>query len=219
MGKTESIKAEEAKKIFGNDIPTPEELTDWSWVKDHIKLDLRRAGTQSLKVIVCPYKDMEYSLRIPFGGHANVKVTKSLAEHWGVSHNEMFDHATNNTEAETIIRPLSEIMDEMMREMGFEVPDEEENCLPVVVVTNSDKYLGASGIMSHNVLRHVCEKLGTDHVMIIPSSIHEVLCAPADIMSEKDAMEMVKAVNVAQVPEEDRLSDTPWYFNNNNCIG
>ena len=50
-------------------------------------------------------------------------------------------------------------------------------------------------------------------VVVLPSSIHEVLILPDNGFFEVPALnEMVKEVNETQVPDEDILSDHVYYY-------
>ena len=83
----------------------------------------------------------------------------------------------------------------------------------IYVATNKNGYHGASSINDLEFLRECMEKMGCDKVVIIPSSIHEILLVRE---SEKDTAEsfrkMICEVNDGFVEESERLSDHPYIF-------
>ncbi len=80
------------------------------------------------------------------------------------------------------------------------------------VLTNSRGINGASCILYPQVLKDFAEDLGKD-LIVIPSSIHEVLLTPANLIFTFDELnEMVRSINQSDVPAEDCLSDHIYYF-------
>ena len=85
--------------------------------------------------------------------------------------------------------------------------------LPMYVVTNRTKCDGAAVILYHDVLDKVCDALHTDEFYLLPSSRHEVICVPANLGKDVDALRrMVHEVNMTQVPPEDLLSESVYYY-------
>ncbi len=81
------------------------------------------------------------------------------------------------------------------------------------VVTNRTKCDGAAVILYHDVLDKVCDALHTDEFYLLPSSRHEVICVPANLGKDVDALRrMVHEVNMTQVPPEDLLSENVYYY-------
>lgn len=68
-------------------------------------------------------------------------------------------------------------------------------------------------------LRKASDQLGGD-LVILPSSIHEVLLAPWISKTDSRAMkEIVRRVNETEVPDEEQLSDhVYWYIRSEDRI-
>ena len=82
------------------------------------------------------------------------------------------------------------------------------------VLTNLRGINGAACMLYPQVLKEFAEKLGED-LLVLPSSIHEVLLTPANLTisySYDELNEMVKSINQSDVPAEDCLSDHIYYF-------
>lgn len=90
-------------------------------------------------------------------------------------------------------------MNPQMAEM-FPKPEHEEQ----LVLSNDKKFYGATAITNKAVLDLACERLGSDTIYILPSSIHECL---AIAMGEPEELrQMVCEVNDTQVVPQERLS-------------
>lgn len=83
-------------------------------------------------------------------------------------------------------------------------------------LTNRDENFGASGIA---VSRNLLEGLATaieDDIILIPSSIHEVLVVPASIMEgrEDEIPDIIGEVNIdpGKIRSQDVLGDKPYYI-------
>ena len=91
--------------------------------------------------------------------------------------------------------------------MGFDDEDDDvmEGTSGFYVITNNECFHGAGAIFKFDEIRRVAERIGND-LLIIPSSIHEILCIDEDAISVEDAKAMVTEVNDSEVKPEDRLS-------------
>lgn len=81
----------------------------------------------------------------------------------------------------------------------------------ISVISNDKNIFGATGIFYPGCLESVSEKAGGD-ILIIPSSIHEVLCIPADLADADDLRKMLYEANNDIVPEQDVLSYNIYYY-------
>lgn len=80
------------------------------------------------------------------------------------------------------------------------------------VMTNKRKQYGASILLFEDELASVAEKMHGDFY-ILPSSVHEVLAVPEDLMKDPELKEMVKNVNDSEVAEEEILGYTIYKYN------
>ncbi len=88
----------------------------------------------------------------------------------------------------------------------------QEDAAPLFVLTNPPGINGAVCILYSNVLKDFSSYLQKD-LVILPSSIHEVLLTPYDPKADyQEFNTMVQAVNQQEVSTEDRLSDHIYLY-------
>ena len=82
------------------------------------------------------------------------------------------------------------------------------------MVTNHSKVKGASAILNKDMLRMFAKRNGVSKLVVLPSSIHEMLVLPYDTSIDMDAMSaMVREINQSQVAPEERLTDQAYLIN------
>ena len=83
----------------------------------------------------------------------------------------------------------------------------------VYILTNKSKCHGAVQMLNINLLKSVSELFGSD-VILIPSSIHEILLLPVREETEdvKNLAEIVENVNNTQLEPEEILSYHVYRF-------
>ncbi|MCI6714238.1 MAG: DUF5688 family protein [Lachnospiraceae bacterium] len=82
----------------------------------------------------------------------------------------------------------------------------EDTYLPMYVLTNQEKVYGAAAMLYSEHMKKLAERWQTD-LLILPSSIHEVLLLPDDGQNEYAFYrQMVEEVNTTQVEPEEVLS-------------
>lgn len=92
----------------------------------------------------------------------------------------------------------------------------EEEALPMYVLTNQNKRYGASAMLYSEQMGKLAQRLGSD-LLILPSSVHEVLLLPDVGDREYDAYRrMVGEVNRTQVEPEEVLSYGLYRYNREN---
>lgn len=80
------------------------------------------------------------------------------------------------------------------------------------VLSNKRKINGASIILYNEPLDELSDKL-SDDLLIMPSSIHEVLAIPASSMDAIDLKQMVREVNDTEVSEQEILGYSVYRYN------
>ncbi len=86
--------------------------------------------------------------------------------------------------------------------------DMEEN---IFVVTNGNGIMGASAILYPGVLAECADQLGSD-LYIVPSSVHECILIPVEIISDSYLQHMIREANLEVVDPKDQLSDHLYYY-------
>ena len=135
-------------------------------------------------------------------GRASILIHNSHLDMWGKSAEEIYCVARRNMKRSMpeLLLPMQKLMEELMvRRMS-----EEE--LTLYVLTNREKLFGASAMLYSEKIKELADRFGTD-LLILPSSVHEVLILPDDRNREYDFYRrMVKEVNTTQVDPEEILS-------------
>lgn len=147
-------------------------------------------------------------------------ITTSMCEAYGVTEEELFKGALNNITDDIVAhRSLSSVLTSFGYHIdGVENP--EEIFEPFTVLTNRNHTFGASLIIKEEILDKAMERMHTDELIILPSSIHEVLAinakgVEADISSFRA---MVKAVNDTTVKPSEILSYKVYTYNKNDGL-
>ena len=174
-------------------------------------------------------------------GEATALIHDSHLKIWGITKEELFDHARKNTPLifPEEIRNMDDIILEMLEgEIRESVPadlirEEPEYCaraardqmdelyedrdagIQMYVLSNRYKINGAVCMLYDHVLERFADQVQED-LYILPSSIHEVLLIPAGDGIEKEQLSaMVRQVNRDAVLADEILSDHVYYYQRN----
>lgn len=153
-------------------------------------------------------QDIYLGVGIDFGstreGFVSAMVTEEILGLWGVSIEQLFADAWKS---QSKIRPTEVIsMADILGELTGIEGEKEPGFL---VLTNSLRVNGASGVFAPGELNRIFEKIGKFY--ILPSSVHEVLILP-DNGDWVDLSLMVRSINSEFVEEDERLSDSAFYY-------
>ena len=95
--------------------------------------------------------------------------------------------------------------------MNMEYLEEMEDMTPLYVLTNTSKTKGASAILNKKALVEFGKKHNTDKIVVLPSSVHEMLLIPYTEETDIDTFSaMVEEVNNAEVDPTERLTDRAY---------
>lgn len=87
-----------------------------------------------------------------------------------------------------------------------------EDSSPFYVLSNRSGINGAACILYRDVLKNFADSMEKD-LIILPSSIHEVLLLPDDgDISYEEMSRLVTHINQSEVPKEDRLSNQVYLY-------
>ena len=143
-------------------------------------------------------------------GNATVLIHNSHMEYWKITCGELYRDAKQNTprllpaEVKSMSQVLSELSD------GLDTQEEDE--IPMYVLTNSGKALGAACILYEGMLKYCASWLDSAYYLL-PSSIHEVILIPkAAVSNEQELGEMVRDINRTQVLKTEVLSDQIYFY-------
>ena len=191
-------------------------ITDWAYVREHIYPMIVSAedNEEMLRALVSkPFLDLAVIMYIrlddilQIGGEATVKVTKEMLSLMKVTEIELFDAAMNNMKSDGY--NVQDIFSVIMGITDETIPDD-ENCEKMFVMTNADKRYGAAGLLN---ITSIVEKIGDKSCFLLPSSLHEILVVPEnDEIDVQILKTMVVEVNTTSVAEEEKLSDSVYYY-------
>lgn len=193
-------------------------LLDWNWVKNHIVVCIQK-NTNSDSVYM-KFLDMIVYIRILFSyedSYTSCVVTHNLLKIWDISINELFRTAWINTKDTFRIYNM---VDTILQMMGADISDDLHDEIvgydfDMYILTNQIKYFGAAAILNREFLNSVCDNLNTEEIMILPSSIHEIIITKNENYSLDEMKDMVISVNSECLPDEDILSDHVYIYNRN----
>lgn len=137
------------------------------------------------------------------GNDGTISITKKHIDIWGITKEQLFedvDKCLNNEEYD--IRDMSHLV-------GFQ-----QGIIPMYTLSNTQLMHGAHEMLNTKAMDELCEKIGTDEVMILPSSIHEIV-AVANVIEDdfgRFVVDMIKEVNVTCLTHEEVLSDHPYVY-------
>ena len=151
---------------------------------------------------------------------ASIQIENEHLAMWKIDKHTLHQTAMKNS-AEIMplrVSNMDDVIVEMLQHKGIEadsIRQDMENIqkeMPMYILSNQDNYFGASVICYPGVLKQMAEKLGTD-LVILPSSIHEVIVLPVSGKEDYDEMDnMIKDINRDQVAKEEVLSNHFYYY-------
>lgn len=174
-----------------------------------------------------PYLDLSIVFYL-FLEHNETGQMTALIHHnhtsaWNVSERDLLHLAMDNTPRcfPSQIRSMTDILKDIARQNLDNVPDEDIlNCLfsgndqtsSLYLLTNESGIYGAVCMLYRNVLKNFANLLNRD-LIIIPSSIHEVLLTPLEEdLSYEELNSMVITINQTEVSPEDQLSNHVYRY-------
>lgn len=142
-------------------------------------------------------------------------VKENMLDTLKMSIDELFDIAYNNSinRSKLIKKNLNEHIKEIRSKIDKDVPTQELEHVDTIIVTNEDNDYASFLIFDENIMNEACDALGTDELLIVPSSVHDFLI---DDIHQIDDVEysnaVVKHINKSMPPHY-VLSDHCYSFN------
>ena len=201
------ISTYESHKSFEFDVNM---LFDRDFILNSIFVGLQKVSTEDIEKKLCEdFEGIESYLYIrgeaDREGSYSIKVSKAILDRANISEVEAWEQAQTNTEAETSLESMAKVMSEML---GFEYSEEMDEQTPFFIISNTSKVKGASAILNKKVLAEFGERYHTDKIVVLPSSIHEMLLVPYTGEIDLDTFsDMVASVNGSEVEPMEKLVD------------
>ena len=146
-------------------------------------------------------------------GKGTILIHNSHLKFWDVSASELAAIARENMQQQ-LQYEFADMMDMIQdyAEDGEEHLSEQGERMPMYVLTNQEKHLGAICIVYDTILNEIGQKLKEDYY-ILPSSIHECIIVPKRKEIDPDELRiMVREINDNQVHAEEVLSDEIYQY-------
>jgi len=212
----------------------PELFSQFSFVKDKIMFKVIHAASNELLLKDLPHIPI-LDLAVVFylcldrnaEGQMTALIHKEHQQMWSVTEQELMNLAKVNTpdafpaEIKSMAHVLKEIAVEHLGDQYDEalmdlLLHEEDHPMPLYVLTNQTGLNGACCMLYPDILEQFAVQVNKS-LIILPSSIHEVLITP-DLLENAydDFGEMVTFINQREVSPEDQLSNQVYRYNIDN---
>ena len=203
---------------------TAESVINFEYLKDKIMFRMiHNASNQVLLSDVphIPYLDLSIifflSLERTETGQVTAMIHNSHLRIWNISLEDLKTSALANSPRlfPPVISSMACIIEEMNRGLNphfQETRPKPETPAPFYVLSNRSGINGAACILYEDVLKNFADGV-EKNLIILPSSIHEVLLLPDDgDISYAEMSRLVTHINRSEVPEEDRLSNQVYLY-------
>lgn len=186
----------------------PYDFTTWDYAKNHLVLCLQKKTDEN--ILKQDFLDLEMYVRVKIGNNIYYKIRNGMFE---VSPYEIFTLAMEQLMKNgTTCSLIDKIFDMVGTEKDLGIDQSLFANSDYIVAGNKDDRYGAGVIVNPEFLGIIANHLNCD-LIIIPSSVHEVLILPDNGDYEYEAVNaMVKEVNSQNVPIEERLSNHIYIY-------
>ncbi len=209
-----SLKGNQEFENFGN------KFSDFEWVKERLIAQIVNTERNSSMLDHMPHKeimDLSIIFKIQISSDSeeigSVRIKNEHLAHWGVSVDELAELAIKNTPnlQPPVVRSMFDTLSAMLPDADeFHEPEMENG---MYVICNSTNQFGAIYMQDQNTLDDLAKRFNSD-VVIIPSSVHEVIAVPLNDQTSIDEVnQMIVEVNTTQVADEEVLSDHAYCYN------
>jgi len=155
-------------------------------------------------------------------GAGTILIRNRHLKEWGVTVEQLEELAAVNTPKlnPLYVLDINEILERVCTGITENMDEDELEDMrqhyPMYAITNEKKDLGAFYLCDKSIFKEYADKLGCD-IIILPSSIHEVLIVPMECNMDVDRFkEIVREVNNTQVNETEVLSYSVYVYSREN---
>ncbi len=148
---------------------------------------------------------------------ASILIYNHHLDYWDVDAHTLYTYALENT-PRLFPHHLEDISTVMPKPALCPCDESVSAESPMYVLTNTYRTNGATVILYDQLLRQLADSLGSD-LVILPSSIHEVLLIPADSdVNLAPFHSIVREVNETQLADDEVLSEHAYFFSRSKGI-
>lgn len=203
-------------------------LTDFSKVKPCIKMKLISYEKNRELLEDVPYVNVldlavVFMIVLETGDESQfgtILVHNKFFDYWKIETDSLYKTAKENMRNDFQTIAMEDIAKAVMDEALVEECLEEMD-FDMFVLTNYTRLYGAVGMLNKKLLNAFMQKHQTEKLIILPSSVHEVLLIPCnEKMTENDLAEtdlhgMVREVNETELEPEEYLSNNAYVYDGN----
>lgn len=198
-----------------------DKILEHDWVLEHVVVGFQKDSIETIVKKDSGFMGIEMYLYLCSNRKAKetftVKVTEELLQYAGVTEAEAWDAALQHTCEDTDVESMWEVMERITGASLWEQEDQ----LHMYIISNKSHMHGASSVLNRKKLESLARVYGVDQLIVLPSSIHEMLVMPySDEMDLKYMNQLVREVNAEEVLLEERLTDQAYLisFVKENCV-
>lgn len=191
---------------------------DPDWMKEHVHLRLTSDAKYAEEYIHRKSADVYIIPYVQFDEEHTTNIKSIYTETAKITDDEIFLAAMKNMDKECVLNSLDDIvsyplLDKSISDLPNYMEKRKEDDIPMLVVTNTSKFLGAASIFCERVQNRL-DELFPNGYYLVPSSIHEFIAVDKQILIPESLKEVIFDMNKNVVEKEEQLSDAAYYFEN-----
>ena len=159
------------------------------------------AGMDDLAIV------FTFLLEVGDEGQGSIMIKNAHMKEWGVEIEDLQSVAEQN--APRLLPAMVQPMEYILGAVGIDSPNVG---IGMTVITNSSKTYGAAAILYKGLLKDLAKRMNTEELILIPSSVHEMLAISGSNTHIDDVNEMIREVNDSQVAPGDQLGDHAYRY-------
>lgn len=185
------------------------EILTAAYIYSHIYIGLQRTSDEELVKRESQFEGMEDYLYIECdfdNQKGTIKCTSNIFKSAGVEEAKAWESAMKNIIESSCIYNIETLLSEWA-----DYEREKDDEVPMYVITNRSKNKGAASIYNKKLLADIAQKYKTNKLVVLPSSIHEMIILPYEENMEMGVFNsMVEEINKTKVYEEEQLTNRAY---------
>lgn len=148
------------------------------------------------------------------GESCSITIRKKHLLVWNITEEEIYQQAMKNvTKKGYILKTLHSVLSELINIKELRIQEECLHVPEMYILTNKSHVNGAGVIFYPGVLKHCSQEIakGSD-LIILPSSIHEVMLLKIEGIETELLRDMVQSVNRTEVANDEILSNNVYSY-------
>ena len=181
-------------------------LMDSEWVLLHTFLRVCRANWNKERTLTHPVGDTDLVFYpVIKTGKWAAEITQTLFRGLNLPEGLLWDKAVSNTRTETQVTGFDQVMECAGVKADEYIP------VKMFLISNDELNQGAAGGLLEDVLEEIRRKIGCSELLILPSSVHEMIVMEAT-PELNNVSAMIEEVNDYMLSPEEVLSNHPYIW-------